>query len=411
MKAPSDSNSGFVLISVILAMSLLCLLGGLLQLQLTLVGTLVAEAETQMHSQVLAENGLELARAVVASPETDLEKLLLGGNGVSDCAGLPDWRNPIPMETARRIDLSFATSECDDGLPWMLGISPGKPALGSADEGWLLLRFSNDRDEPEGEDCNDTVVVRAMGVVPSKLRRTTRFAGLNNVSLLEAHLRRERAFDVDTALTLVGQEAALELKIPEALSAGGKPPVAIVEFPQPGLSADMEQAAAGLGLSASQWYRNITDARSADPAFRRLLEPDFWQELEGWWSRMGGGSTSSQAGGGLHLVDDGGELDGRLSGLFLMRGDVIVRSGAALRGMLIHLGGGGIRIEPGASLSGGLWMSGINIKDEAWKPERMHLEVGLGAHVMYDAEIVRRVMAYLPPTVFMCRIIFPEMDG
>ena len=70
MKAPSDSDSGFVLISVILAMSLLCLLGGLLQLQLTLVGTLVAEAETQMHSQVLAENGLELARAVVASPET-----------------------------------------------------------------------------------------------------------------------------------------------------------------------------------------------------------------------------------------------------------------------------------------------------------------------------------------------------
>lgn len=409
MTTRPDPASGFVLISVILAMSLLCLLGGLLQLELALTAALVTESETQLQSQVLAENGIELARAVVAGVDVDLQELLAGSDGVFDCASAPGRRDPIPLETARQADLSLTTASCDDGLPWMLGVSSARPALGSGEQGWTLLRFTNDSDEPPNEEHNDTVVVRAMGVVPSKLRRTAHFAGINNVTVLEACLRRERAFAVDTALTLIGQKASLELAAPDCISADGDPPVEVVEFPESGLSADIEQSAANLGLAGAQWYRNVTEVRSADPAFRRLLDPDFWREFEERWARLAGEWAGPEEGGGLHVVEDGAVFDGRLSGLFLTRGEVVLGAGTDLTGLIVHLGGGGVRIESGATVSGALWISGIAFEAQELKPEMIHLEVGSGAHLVYDAEIVRRAMAYLPPTVFRWRIIFPEM--
>lgn len=407
MQRPEGSDSGFVLITVILAMSLLCVFGGLLQLELALFTTLVAEAETQMHSQVLAENGIELARMIVAS--TNPQDLLVGANGLADCVGLPGWRDPISIEAAWRTDLSLVRTDCDDGLAWMLGSTPDQPALGSAEEGWMLLRFSNDPEEIPTEDRNGTILVRSLGVVPTRLRQTARFAGRNSVTMLEARLRRERAFDVETALTLVGRAASLVLGDPDGIAAGSEPPIDVVEFPATGLTADVESAVGSMGGPVRNWYRNITETRMGDAAFRRILERDFWVDLEDRWVRLAGRPNLPESGAGLHFLPEDAALSGELCGLFLVRGDVVVRSGANLTGLVVHLGGGELRIEGNAHISGGLWMAGLAVEGDELAAVPIRLEMEPGARLVYDEQTVQGVLSYLPPTQLTWRIIFPEM--
>ncbi len=402
-----ERNAGFVLIAVLLSMSLLCLVGGLLQLELALVGTLVAESETQMHSQVLAANGLELARAMLPAVETP--ELLLGSNGVPDCLGVPGWRDPVPLESAWQTDPMLLTSDCDDGLPSFLGLTPSAPAMPTTDGGWILLRFSNDPGEPPGEDHNGTVVVRSMGIVPARLRQTARFSGRNNVTMVEAHLRRERGFAAETALTLVGEGARIRLPAADSIQREGGPPLEIIEYPEAGLVDDIEQTARDLGLAVDNWYRNVSEARLSDPSLLRLLEPGFWMDLNARLESLGGGRGSSDSGRGLHVLPQGAVLEGEREGLFLACGDVVLSSGTSLRGLLVHLGGGRVRIESGASLCGALWMTGFTAGEAGLESRDIDLEIRPGGQLIYDEKNVRGAMAYLPPTQLMWRIIFPEM--
>ena len=104
---------------------------------------------------------------------------------------------------AAALDPATLVVEPDDGVPSHKGIQlPDAGVYRAANNGYFLLRFSNNPEEPPDKDDDHIVVVRSLGIVPSLLKNPSLPDINNNVSLVEARLRQERAFFVPSPLTL-----------------------------------------------------------------------------------------------------------------------------------------------------------------------------------------------------------------
>jgi hypothetical protein len=401
------NNSGFALITVLLIMVLLTSMTLYLSLMIAHRSTMTAAAETQLHSVVLAENGIEYARTLL--PHVDLDQLLSGPDGIHSGTSWSEWRNPMPFASARRLDPSFWTVSRDDGWPSLdnqLLLPSGYPASGAP--GYFYLRFSNNPEEPPDKDQDRVVVVRSLGLVPSRIGHAFPHAR-NDLTLVEALFRQERVFELEAALVLFGDSGEFEWSGDDFQVRGGiRPAVGVVaESPLESQLRTSWSAAQALRLTGTGGPPSVEDQMSnyrESPVYRRVFEVSFWQHF---LENVSGFTDTRQP--GLFYYPNGGSFTGSWQGILAVRGDCSF-SEVEVDGLLLHLGGGRLVIDSGASMRGAVWMSNVQVgEDQQMTLGPVRLRVSGSACISYDASSVRRALALVPPTQLGWRILFPEM--
>lgn len=380
------ASPGFVLPAVLLVILILSGLGLLIHQQCAASLETSQSVIRELQALTLAQNGIRAAQAVLARNRASV--LLAGADGVTGCPGA---HNPVDFEAARTLDPETWSAPCDDGFP--------EPELGRFQPlgrtGYFLFRFSNNPEEGGSLDRDGILLARSLGLVPDPRCRPGSCA--HHLALVEARFRRELAFAVDTAFTLMGP--GLELEWGDRSLPGPEPWFTTVETGAAGLIETL-QATTHAGA-----FKDETAPFMEDPNRRRLLEHAYWAHLYGNLENFRPPGT--EPGAMLHYLPAGGSISADCSGVLFARGTVVFEPTARFKGLVIHMGGGTLVLESGSQLDGAVWMSGF--PSNPGPEETLKLTVKPGALVRFDGRIVREATAELPPTQLGWRIIFPEM--
>lgn len=407
------NGRGFTLLSSVFWVFLCSGLMLLLHQQAATRWRLSLDVESQLQALTIAENGIEYARTIL--PHLELNSLLTGADGQLCSAPDPQWRNPLSWEEARTLsDLDDWKPGCDDGILSPESAPPGTAGPSGATEARFFLRFSNNPEEARERDEDQIVLVRSLGVVRGRLADPFFPKHRNHAVLVEARLRQERAFSLDGALTLFADSAQLLWEgTGFSLQGGLNPAVSVVspQFPASPLlpavidSLTPEQRDRLRGGSGSGGVRDDTALFRSQAGRLGLFEGAFWnhflQQLPRFSRPPGKGE-----GPALYWAPQGLVLEEKLEGLLVARGDLTIRGSARVSGIVLHLGGGKVRLEEEARIEGALWLSGWT---EAIGFGAVSLRLGESAAILHDPERVEGAVRLLPATQLGWRIIFPEM--
>lgn len=412
MSCQSRGDAGFALVIVLFAVLLVTSLGLYLCLENSNRWEEANSLQTQLYSLILAENGIEYARTLL--PQVAINDLLAGADGQRDAVADPEWRNPLPFEEARRLTPESWAVERDDGWPCYGGellMPKGRRAAG---DGYFYVRFSNDRGEAPDEDANGVVIVRSLGLTPSRPGGLFHPDRRNDVSMVEAVLRQERVFDLPAPLVLFGDDADFDWQSADFLFDGASHPGVLVISGsaadgdcalQTGLETSLDpvtsQNLKGAGLSPS--LLSATDMYANSPMLNSVFSPEFWRHFHEHVSNF---TDTEQP--GLFYYPAGGALSGEFQGLLVAAGDFEL-SNIEFRGVLIHIGGGRLTLGEGTTVRGGIWMSDTG-GDKELEHGKLELTVTGSVSVTYDPDEIRTAVALLPPTQLGWRILFPEMQ-
>lgn len=400
-------EKGFALLTSIWITILILTLALLVQLKSAAHWRLVGGFESQLHSLLMAENGIEYARAVL--PGVDINQLLRGQNGVHEGAGEPEWRNPLPFGAARRIDPDQFVSDNDDGIPFHQGNSPLLSGYRSADGGYFFLRFSNNPEETPDQDLDHVVLVRCVGVVPSRIRSPFFLDLRNDVTLVEARLRQEVSFLPPSPLTLFGDAGHFIWDGTSfSIASSHEPGVSVVAYRSPQLYTDFlkslspVQATRIQGQGTSPSIQDATVGYNARPVYQVLFRAQFWKHfLE---------HLPDYTNDRIRFLAQGGEWNGDLSGVLVTVGDTRLGSQTRVRGLVMHLGEGTLILEDQAEIMGAVWMSNLMVTNGDLVSQPLSLQVSGSASIQYDTEAIQEAVANFPPTLLGWRILFPEMQ-
>jgi hypothetical protein len=399
-------NKGFALITVMLFSLLMSGVVAILFWQVNSSAALGVHVSGQLHSLVVAENGLELARISLSAAPID--EILVGANGRLDSPIEGICRNPVSLDEARWTEPGRLSTSCDDGLLGNLGLTPRSPGYEVGPDEWVFLRVFNNPEEPPERDEDGIVTVRSVGVCAVDDPDGTVLGSGNHVTVVEARLRKESAFESDAALTLVGGPTTLAW---ETHGSAGDPPVkiSVVEFPDPGL---YEIVRSSLEASSSeQTFQLVNESRERlpDSAFHRVLGEDFWEGLDARLRSAQTGERGVLDRWDLHFLPDGGVISDQATGLFFSSGQLTITNSARLRGVVVHLGRGGVTLSGSALVQGALWMLSAPAAEPGESLSGSRLEVLDQARLEFDAEAVESALKFLPVTQIYWRLIFPEM--
>ncbi len=404
----SASEAGLALLAALLTTALVATLVWTLSVQNLTQWRLLQGVEARLYSMVLAQNGIEFARGLL--PLVDVDELLSGPDGSFSGTDLPEWRNPLPFSSARRLDPESWTPDRDDGLPARSRdqlLPNGYPDPGG---GRFYLRFSNNPEEPAHQDRDGVVLVRSMGVAPLKLRSPFLASTRNSVTLIESRLLQETAFRLRSALTLAGGSGDFQWTGTQFLLDGGhrEPAVRFLSLGGDGLQNDflhtLDPAHADRirGAGPEPSLLDSTVAYREDPRYRSLFQAAFWRHFQEQLPNL------SSASGIVHLPE-GGLLPAAASGVLVARGDLVLQGDVQFRGILLHLGGGGVTLRDRAQIVGGLWLSNLSVDGETIRGGPLRLHLSDLARVRYDADAIRSGLRNFPPTQLGWRLLFPEM--
>ncbi len=403
----SKEPAGFSLIPAILLVFLMTVLLLYLHLQVIDHWRLTRNTQDQLHSMVVAENGLEYARALI--PHLDFPSLFMGMDGrhAGTSAG---WRNPMPLEEARGIRPDEWRPAIDDGLPYFDGRLMLPQGFSDSSQGTFFLRFSNNPDEPPTEDHDRIIVVRSLGVVPSPLYDPFLPRGANAVSLLEAVFRKEETFLLPSPLTLFGSSGQfvwngerfqIESEESSAISVISAFHENLMTSLTDSLSSTQRDCVTGgTGHPAIQ---DATLSYQSDPVYSPVFEAEFWEHLTGNLPEFADSSP------GLDYWPDGGTLDRPFSGILFVEGDCLLAAGAKIDGLLIHLGRGRLTLSEGSQVNGGVWMSNLECSQGVFRDHPIGLTVEGDALIRWNKAIIVSTITKLPLTQLGWRILFPEM--
>lgn len=390
-------ESGFVLLAVLGLFVLGSALVLLVHRMTTSSLESVVSLDEQLHAQVLSENGVAAARALLRLG--DPNELLAGRDRTF---GEPGSRNPIEFDAARRFRPGTWSPAEDDGYP-----SPPWEPVSTLGRGFYLFRFSNNPEEGTVGDEDGVLLVRSMGIVPSRLC-LDRGECLNQVAMIEAKLRKELVFHVVNPVTLFGSWGEFEFKAgwEEAIRFGEERPFGVI---QPHGAELAGQLALALGRRDPA---SVLDDRSQvyreNPNRGRIFDLEYWLYLEESLSAnpLPGVRTGGKP--SVAFLAEGGRLDEFYKGVLWARGDLTLGGGTDFTGLLIHLGGGRLEFEPGARLSGAVWASDpLNGTEPG--AGRITLRVSSRALVEFDRQALDEALVLLPPTLLGWRMLFPEM--
>lgn len=405
----SESETGLALLAALFTTALVAALVGSLSVQNLIQWRLLQGAEAQLYSLVLAQNGIEFARGLL--PLVEVDDLLSGPDGSFAGTGVAEWRNPLPLAEARGMDPESWTDGRDDGLPSRAGkqlLPHGYLAPGG---GRFYLRFSNNPEEAPHQDRDGVVLVRSMGVAPLTLQDPFLASTRNSVTLIETRLLQETAFRLRSALTLMGDSGDFQWAGSRFLLDGGhrEPAVRMLSLGGDGLGPEFlqnlnpTQADRIRGAGPEPSLTDSTGEYRADPRYRSLFQARFWRHFQDHLPIL------SSAAGIVHLPQ-GGTLSGTVSGVVVARGNLVLQGDVQLRGILIHLGGGGVTLKDRARIVGGLWLSNLEVNGEAISGGSLSLRLSDFAAIQYDADAIRTGLQSFPPTQLGWRLLFPEMD-
>ena len=405
----SEREAGLALLAALLTTALVATLVWVLSVQNLNQWRLLQGVEAQLYSLVLAQNGIEFARGLL--PLVDVEELLAGPDGSFSGTDLPEWRNPLAFAEARRLDPEIWTADRDDGLPARgrdLLLPSGYPDPGG---GRFYLRFSNNPEEPAHRDRDGVVLVRSMGVAPLKLRNPFLASTRNSVTLIESRLLQETAFRLRSALTLAGDSGDFQWAGNRFLLDGGlrEPAVRLLSLSGGGLGTEFlrnlspTQADRIRGAGPEPSLLDSTVAYREDPRYRSLFQAAFWKHFQDQLAAL------PSASGIVHLPE-GGILPATASGVVVARGDLVLQGDVQFRGILLHLGGGGVTLKDRALIVGGLWLSNLHSDGSTISSGHLSLRISDLAAIRYDADAIRLGLRSFPPTQLGWRILFPEMD-
>lgn len=404
----SESEAGLALLAALLTTALVATLVWVLSVQNLIQWRLLQGVEARLYSMVLAQNGIEFARGLV--PLVDLDQLLAGPDGSFSGTGLAEWRNPLPFAEARRMDPESWTAGRDDGLPFRGRDQLLPNGYPDPEGGRFYLRFSNNPEEPAHQDRDGVVLVRSMGVAPLKLRNPFLASTRNSVTLIESRLLQETAFRLRSALTLAGDGGDFHWSGSRFLLDGGlrEPAVRLLSLGGDGLGTEFlrnlspAQASRIRGAGTEPSLRDSTASYREDPRYRSLFQAGFWRHFEAHLPDM------SSAAGIVHLPE-GGTLSGEVSGVVVARGNLVLQGDVRFRGILLHLGGGGVSMRDRSRIDGGLWLSNLTTDGDAIRGGSVHLHISDLASIRYDADAIRSGLRSFPPTQMGWRLLFPEM--
>jgi hypothetical protein len=299
----------------------------------------------------------------------------------------------------------------DDGLPALAGNQLLPKGYSAPAGGRFFLRFSNNPEEPDHQDRDGVVLVRSMGIAPLTLPDTFLASVCNSVTLIEARLLQETAFRLRSALTLAGDSGDFQWAGRQFLLDGGhrEPAVRFLSLGGDGLRPEflrnLSSAQAGRirGEGPEPSLRDSTEDFREDPRHRSLFRPSFWKHFQEQLPVL------SPVAGILHLPD-GGNLSGTVSGVVVARGNLVLQGNVQVRGILLHLGGGGVTLRDNARIVGGLWLSNLAVEGETIAGGPLSLQLSGRAMIRYDADAIRLGLRSFPPTQLGWRLLFPEMD-
>jgi len=399
---------GFSLFSVLLWISVLLSIALILGVQITSQALVSGDIERQLYSLVLACNGIEYSRSII--PALRLTETLQGPDGEFQGTG-SEWRNPVSYDLARSFDPESWSPSRDDGLPPPFTASHLNPGYRAVGGGHFFLRFSNNPEEPAETDLDHVVIVRSMGVVPCRL--TTPFLpGIrNSVSLVEARFRQEVTFALPSPLTLFGDTGDFSLEGNTFLIDGSpeSPGVSIVALNRTGLdtqlrqtlSADQISRVCGLGNSPS--IQDATEFYKNSATHSVVYATSFWKRF-----RENLPSFANSEFDRIQYFPLGGTLESDFSGLLVAQGSLTLRA-LQFRGLLLHLGGGTLSIEDGASVEGAIWMSNLIAEEELGEAGPIQLRIRGRCQLRYSPAAIEKALRAIPPTPLGWRILFPEM--
>jgi hypothetical protein len=406
----AGNSSGYILITAVLLVLLLTglLLG--LHMEAAAQWMLARNVGGQLYSLVLAENGVECARALL--PHVDLNELLAGQDGRFSGTARPQWRNPVTFEEARTLCPETWTPAVDDGLPFPDGALVSGRYLAPGG-GSFFLRFSNNPEEPPERDSDQIVIVRSLGLVPAGLRDLSPGSAINDVTLIEARFRQELSFLLPSPLTLMGGSGAFEWAGSEFWIHGESEfAVSVASSAGPGLLEDLinslsvEQRDCLSGTGHRPSVRDASELFESHPAHRRLLAPAFWQhfleELPRWGRR---------AADTVRWMPEGGIIDQPFSGLVLAQGNLQLQESCLITGLVLHLGAGEVTLQDEAQIRGGLWLCDAASSPDPSSAGPLRLRLRDRACIVYDRAAIRYALKSFPPTQLGWRILFPEMSG
>ncbi len=406
-RRPRVDCRGFSLAAVLIWTFLLTTVVLALHLRLSHQAVGASDAERQLYSLVLAENGVEYARTVL--PHLELDSLLNGPDGRHSGTGA-EWRDPMPYARAQSDDPARWRPERDDGIPFDEDgpLLPG--GYRAAGRGWFFLRFSNNPEEPPQKDSDQVVLVRSLGVAPGFLPDPGAPGVRNAVTLVEARLRKETVFALPSPVTLFGDQGEFSFDGAGFLIDGKeKPGVSVIETSRPGLEDDFRDSLGDArkgrvrGAGTSPSIEDATEAYRRDENLRRIYSIEFWKAFV-----EGLPDFSDLPEGGVRFLPDGGEWSGSFKGLMVSQGRLVLRD-ANIQGLLLHLGGGELELTGSTRVAGGLWISNLDHPRAVLPLGPLRLQIGGAAKVVYDEAAVRYALGRIPPTQLGWRILFPEM--
>ncbi|MEE8585633.1 MAG: hypothetical protein V3T83_12365 [Acidobacteriota bacterium] len=401
-----ELNAGFVLASSILIILLLGTLMALVHMLVRAQWRNVLQVESQLHSRVLAENGIEYARALL--PRLELESLLQGLDG-GWCGGGSEWRNPLPLDEARRIDPDTFQPSCDDGLPHLNGAPLPPSRLDGGGGFWI--RYSNNPEEDPQSDLDGVIVVRSLGVAPSRAPHPSFPSATNSVSLLEVRLRQETSFLLRHPLTVFADSALFVWEGEDFRVEGGEQAAfggvsqssRLFQDLLASLTPSQSLRLQGAGLTPS--LRDIRLDWLASTAQRRFFSIRFWESLTRNLPLFNQGLE-----GNLAWLENPGPVALDFEGILFCRGDLELSGSSRISGLLVHLGGGRLTLRDNAQVEGAVWLSNLQsgAGGSGLEAGAVSFKMARRASIRYDEEAVRTAIAALPPTQLGWRIVFPE---
>jgi hypothetical protein len=322
-KIKGHKESGSALLIVLLALSLLSLLGFYLTINANTGIQISDNFETQIQANYAALAGLNHARALIRG--LVLDDLLQGPDGTY--SGSPsymaqarrfDFRNPLsPLaaQTLNIFDSSLSFPEMpDDGmintgyyegsqgtvLVPMTGIplssvnpyGPGEIVTSRyfvkvTDNNGDPSEISGDPDNNPFVDGDGIVIVRSMGLSKTFSHDTGPVTRFNSVAVFEARYKRISTFDLGPALAVMGNEVTASFDGAYQIFGNLSPGIGVIDV-NPGDSSFPDQiirAAAGNNegiQGGGQPYPSIQDISgqvSSSPDLSLLLDPRYLQNF------------------------------------------------------------------------------------------------------------------------------------
>ena len=397
-------EGGFVLIVSLIVAVLMSGLVGLAFLTVIQKWKLAADVESHLHSQVLAENGVEYARHLL--PSLEISELLNGSDGVFCSAQISEWRNPMTLESAQRVDLSEWAPECDDGL-----LSPPAGLFENPETHFFLIRVSNNPEEQPFQDFDKTVVVRSMGIVPQRVSTFFDPDVKNCVTIIETRLRQEMLFQLLSPLVIFGDAGDFTFEGNQFLLDGGSHSAITVVGAMTDLLSSIadEQRPLILGGGEQGSITDGTEQYSSD-FYSRLFKSSFWHHFLTHLPGYADPFPPTKDGPGLYFLHEGGLLQESYFGMLVARGDLVLSGNAKFAGLLLHLGNGRLTITDEAEVTGAVWASNLDHSTDPLKCLQISVELSGSCQIIYDPLAVRNALKVLPATQLGWRMIFPEME-